>query len=65
MAIVCTCGHEVFSGNDCILVEYDDEDIDFDGPEPRFAPVTVSATYCPKCANEGVKSGSVRKSSGF
>lgn len=50
MAIICTCGHEVHSGNDTILVEHDDEDIDFDGPEPGFAPVTVMATYCPKCA---------------
>lgn len=61
MGIYCTCGHEVFSGNDMIPVEYDDEDIDFDGPEPVFVPVTILATYCPKCTDEGVKSGRVRK----
>lgn len=61
MSIICTCGHEVFSGNDCIPVEYDDEDIDFDGPEPGFVPVIVTATWCPRCADDGLKSGRVRK----
>ena len=60
MAIICTCGHEVHSGNDMIQVEYDDEDIDFDGPEPGFVPVLVTATYCPKCASEGQKAGTLR-----
>jgi hypothetical protein len=58
MAIFASCGHEVFSGNDMIPVEYDDEDIDFD--EGVFVPVTIIATYCPKCANEGERAGWLR-----
>ena len=60
MSITCSCGHQVFSGNDMIPVEYDDEDIDFGGAEPGFAPVTIQATYCPKCAAEGKETGTLR-----
>lgn len=61
MAIFCSCGHEVFSGNDMVPVEYDDEDIDFDAPgDPVFVPVIVTATYCPKCAADGLKAGTLR-----
>lgn len=58
MAIFASCGHEVFSGNDLIPVEYDDEDIDFDAQ--AFVPVVVMASYCPACADEGVKAGHLR-----
>lgn len=61
MAILCSCGHEVHSGNDMIPVEYDDEEVDFDGPEPGFVPVTVMAVYCPKCADEGIRGGYLRR----
>lgn len=66
MALICSCGHEVFSGNDCIPVEYDDEDIDFDADDegPRFVQVTVMSVYCPACAKEGVESGRLRLQEG-
>jgi len=47
-SIICSCGHEVFSGNDMIPVEHSDEVIDHD--EQRFVPCIVSATFCPACA---------------
>lgn len=53
-----SCGHEVFSGNDLIPVEYDDEEIDYDAK--RFVPVLVMASYCPKCAKEGLAAGVLR-----
>lgn len=59
MAIICSCGCEVFSGNDCIPVEYDDEEINFD--TKQFEPVTIMATYCPKCADAGIKAGHLRR----
>lgn len=56
--IIASCGHEVFSGNDMIPVEYDSEDIDHDAQE--FVPVTAMAVYCPKCAEDGVRAGWLR-----
>lgn len=47
-SIIASCGHEVFSGNDCIPVEYTDEDIDHD--QQKIVPVTIVATFCPACA---------------
>lgn len=55
MTIICSCGHEAFSGNDMITVEYDSEEIDFD--TEKFVPVTIQATYCPKCADLGNRQG--------
>lgn len=48
MSIITSCGHEVFSGNDCIPVEYPDTDIDYDALE--IVPVMVMAVWCPACA---------------
>lgn len=59
MSIFASCGHEVFSGNDLMPVEYDDEEIDHDAG--CFVPVTVMGVYCPKCADEGVKAGWLRR----
>ena len=56
--ITASCGCTVFSGNDLIPVEYDDEEINFDTGE--FEPVTVTAPYCPKCAADGIKKGYLR-----
>jgi hypothetical protein len=64
MSITASCGHEVFSGNDLIPVEYDDEDINFDGPEPGFEPCIIMASYCRACAERGLKAGYLRKSRG-
>lgn len=59
MPVFATCGHEVFSGNDMIPVEYETEEVDFD--TKRLVPVTIMATYCPACADEGVKGGYLRR----
>ena len=48
MPIIASCGHEVFSGNDCIPVEYTDEEIDH--YMEAIVPVTIQATFCPACA---------------
>lgn len=61
MPIFASCGHEVHSGSDLIPVEYDDEEIDFDGPEPGFVPVTIQAQYCPECAAKGINEGTLRR----
>lgn len=61
MAVFASCGCEVFSGNDLIPVEYDDEEINFD--TQQFEPVTITGQYCPKCADKGIKAGYLRKSS--
>ena len=48
--VIASCGHEVFSGNDMIPVEFTDEEIDWDAPTVMFKPVTIMATFCPACA---------------
>lgn len=58
--VTASCGHQVASMQECVAVEYDDADINFDGPEPGFEPVVVSAAYCVKCAVDGVKAGYLR-----
>lgn len=58
MSLFASCGHEVFSGEDLIPIEYDDEEIDHDAG--CFVPVVVMGVYCPKCAEAGFKSGRYR-----
>lgn len=58
VSVFASCGHEVFSGNDLIPVEYDDEEIDHD--QGCFVPVIVTGYYCPKCAAEGKADGRYR-----
>lgn len=59
MSVFASCGCEVFSGDDLIPVEYDDEEIDHDAG--CFVSVLVTGFYCPKCAEGGFKDGRYRR----
>lgn len=58
MTVFATCGHEVFSVDDLIPVEYDSGEIDHTAKE--FVPAVASAVYCPACADDGVRAGWLR-----
>lgn len=58
MAIFASCGHQVASIEECVAIEYDDEEIDHDAK--ALVPIVVTGAYCPACAVEGVKKGRYR-----
>jgi hypothetical protein len=58
--IIASCGHEISDVESGVAVQFDDEEVCFNGSEPYLASVTVHAVYCGKCAAEGMKAGHLR-----